>query len=91
VQRCGSKYGINIRKLKPEGKLKLLFEKWVIIQSQSGDDCDVIRGKIQMEAITIAYELKEFEVMYRIATANKDRTCGEEKIFYELIYQNQSY
>jgi uncharacterized protein YqgQ len=71
----------NARKLDPVRKLKLLFEKWIIIQNQ---DCEDTRRKIQMEAISIAYDLKEFEIMYRIAMVSNDRTRGEERIFYEL-------
>jgi hypothetical protein len=37
-----------------------------------------------MESISIAYDLKEFEIMHWIARVSNDRTCGEEKFFYEL-------
>jgi hypothetical protein len=71
----------NLRKLDPLRKLKLLFEKWVIIQSQEEPET---RKKIQMEAISIAYDLKEFDIMNRIAKLSDSRSCGEEKVFYQL-------
>jgi hypothetical protein len=40
--------------------------------------------KVQMEAVSIAYDLKEFDIMNRIAKLSVDRCVGGEKVFFAL-------
>jgi hypothetical protein len=66
----------NLRKLDPVRKLKMLFDKWVIIQNQETN----MKIKVQMEAISIAYDLKEFDIMIRIAKLNVSKCVGGETV-----------
>jgi hypothetical protein len=73
---------MNLKDLIPEDKIRLLFDKWVIIQNIRDSEVSRRRRIIQDEEISLAYEVKNFELMNKFADLSQTRTSGP---FYEGV------
>jgi hypothetical protein len=69
----------NTRNLDNCGKIKLLYDKWETIQNVA--EAKEERVIIQNEAFKIAYEMKNYELMYNISF---NAFFRDPIIFYEL-------
>jgi hypothetical protein len=54
---------MNLERLVSAYKIKLLFDKWIIIQNSNKPEIAVRRRRIQDETINVAHEIKEFELI----------------------------
>jgi hypothetical protein len=57
----------NLENVLPTNRIKLLFDKWVIIQNNDNSEVYARRRKVQDEAISIADNIKEFDLIAQIA------------------------
>jgi hypothetical protein len=73
---------ILMKNLIPIDKIKVLYDKWVVIQSYDDSDVNVVIRQLQDEAINQAYEIRDFETMQRIAELDLNRVSSP---FYEVV------
>jgi hypothetical protein len=57
----------NIEKLSNSNKIKMLFDKWTIIQNQTVAGAEECRNKLHNEALKIVHEIRDFDLMHYIA------------------------
>jgi hypothetical protein len=73
---------MNIRNMLPADVVKILYDKWIIIQKSGNADVNITLRIIQDEAINQAYISRDFGTMQRIAELGRDRIC---KSFYDIV------